>query len=271
MFFMRIRRLGRPLFFRRFTLLRRWTLRRALLIGLPVAAGLCLIASPLMAADATSRPAAALRADRADRPDRANRPDRAKDGQLLQQLRQAVQSLDLTQDQKSQLRDIFQQTAGDIRSIRQGTSTTQPAEKRAAIGDRLDQARQQIQQILTPAQLEKLRPQLQAIRDELKQHRQELAAHLTQRIDAALAQLNLSADQQQQITALREDLKAKIQAVKANPDDAAAKEALKTAVQDAREKFQQILTPEQKQQLKEMVRPEESPSTTPAPASPKGN
>lgn len=238
------RRLGRPMFIlRQFAFLRRWRMGRVLAITLPAVLGLTLLAPSAMAAPATTRPANKAPAERAKL---------AANKESIQQLREMIKTLDLTATQKSQVRDIIQKAAADIRAIRQDSSTTQPADKLALIRARLQQARQEISQVLTPEQLAKVQAQLQTIKDQVKAQRQEMGANLARKVDAALATLDLTDAQKAQIQQLRADIKAKVQAVQADPKNTAAREALKATMQSAREEFHQILTPEQLKQLKDL-------------------
>lgn len=242
------RRLGRPMFtFRRFAFLRRLRMGRILAITLPAVLGLSILAPSLLAATASTQPTNPVTADRARL---------AAKGQTIQQLREMIKSLDLSATQKTQVRDIIKNAATDIRAIRQNTASTQPADKLAQIRDRIQQARQEISQVLTPEQQAKVQAQMQTIKADMQAHRQEIGAALAKKVDAALATLNLTDAQKTHIQQLRSDIQTKVDALQANPKDTAARQALKTELQSAREQFQQILTPEQLKQLKEVKNPQ---------------
>ena len=89
---------------------------------------------------------------------------------MVQRIRQAVAQLDLTDDQKSQVKEIFDQAGGEVRDFArslQGIPRSQRMQKAQAFLKQLRQdIRQKLQGVLTPDQMQKLREKLEQWRQE---------------------------------------------------------------------------------------------------------
>lgn len=149
-----------------------------------------------------------------------------------------MKALNLTDAQKTQVKSIFQEAKTKAQAVRNDASLT-AEQKKAQIRDTFKGVREQIAQILTPEQKQKL--------DQFHKgmHRGE---------HRAFAALNLTDTQKTQVKAIFQDAKTKVEAVRA--DKSLTTDQAKAKVMEIRkasfEKVKQILTPEQIQKMEQM-------------------
>jgi Spy/CpxP family protein refolding chaperone len=174
-----------------------------------------------------------------------------------------LQSKNLTDAQKAQVKSIFQDAKTKVQAVRNDKSLT-PDQQKAQIRDIFTAAKEQVKQILTPEQQQKL-----------AQERKEMRGRGIRRV---LAALNLTDAQKTQVKALAEAQREEMQGLKEQarkadealrqlvfadaPDQgaiASAKAEVSTAQQallDARTanelKISQVLTPAQRAELRKM-------------------
>ncbi len=155
----------------------------------------------------------------------------------------AFAGLDLTTEQKAQIKAISQDQKARILTVNSDTSLS-PAAKKAQIKAIRADGQARINAVLTPAQQAKL-----------KANRQEKRAHKRERKDD-LAELNLTADQKAQIKAIHQNAKAQVAEVRTNSSlsDAEKKAQIKSIRVNSLQQVNALLTPEQQAKLAQMRR-----------------
>lgn len=193
----------------------------------------------------------------------AQRPNRGPKGELgaalLRRMQDQLANLDLTAEQTTAVDKILADVKEQVAALRADVQakTTTPAELRNRIQALAQETRQKIMEVLTPEQKQKAREQMAA--------NGPLA--MLERIQKAVAELNLTDDQKTKMQAIVADVREQAKGIreKAQNDRQAATQELQKLLRDSREKIMQLLTPEQSQKLAELVkdRPVGGPHATP--------
>jgi Spy/CpxP family protein refolding chaperone len=181
-----------------------------------------------------------------------SRPDPA---QILKMQRERLDQLNLTDDQKKKLDDLFATAADDLKKVDAGD--------RQAMGKVMGDLREKIAGILT---------------DEQKAKRAQAGpggpggprGNPADRLQAALDKADLSSDQKEKTKPIIEVVRKKFEELRSQiqgGDRAAIREKIKTLMDDTRDKLKDILTPEQAEKVKaalEAGRPPGAPGGRPA-------
>ncbi len=159
---------------------------------------------------------------------------------------QGLAKLNLSEAQKAQIKTIRQSSRTDMQAVKANTSLT-PEQKRAQLKTIHTNARNAVDEVLTPSQ----RAQLAQMKTERKANRQERKAA---RGEKMAQKLNLSESQRSQIASIRSRAQGDVQVVKSNTslsrEDKRAQ--LKTIRTNAQNAIADILTPAQLQQWQAM-------------------
>lgn len=157
-----------------------------------------------------------------------------------------VKQLGLTQDQIAQIREIAKKYHADVKNVRQSNATA--AEKKNQVATLRQGAIDAINAVLTPEQRDK------AIQNKFAERYLQPKARKAGMLKM-LEKLNLTEAQKAEIKSITQDTNAKIKAV--NADTSLTADAKKTQIKAIREESQQkikaLLTPEQQQQLQDMM------------------
>lgn len=163
---------------------------------------------------------------------------------LLGRLGFVLAQLNLTPDQRGQIKGFLETAQGKAKAIRQNTSLT-PVQKRAEMQPVVKELRESIMSILTPEQKARVR-MLSAMGPGPRV--------ILTRVRAALVRLNLSPAQKQQIKGIFEDAMAKAKVVRESNLTPAQKQPQIQAIEKAaRESIVAVLTPEQKAKLRKLL------------------
>jgi Spy/CpxP family protein refolding chaperone len=237
-------------------------------------------ALPLAAPAQTSPPAT--------RPQAAGSPGRGM--MLMQRVREDLQQLNLTEDQKGKIRDIFETFRDEMQAKRQELQGLTPAEVQAKIQDEFRKVTGKVEDVLMPEQKEKFRKQMDELREDARRGPAAAGAGATTRPGAGggaggpgagmldrlrdgLQKLELSDEQKQKIKTVFDDMRPKFQQVReqAQGDMQAAREKSRELVGELQNKLRTILTPEQQEKLRSIMRPPgaggaggDGPATAPA-------
>lgn len=167
-----------------------------------------------------------------------------------------MKDLNLTPDQKARLKTIHEEQRKEMEALKSNTSLTdaQKKEQRKALHDKY---RSQFESVLTPAQkaeMEKKKGDWQAQGKHREGKGKEGRAFKGGKRDGAAGiakDLNLSADQQQKMKALRADFRSKAEAVR--NDKSLSQEQKKAKFRELRQQQQEqmksVLTKEQQEKV----------------------
>ncbi len=150
--------------------------------------------------------------------------------------------LNLTADQKAQIKTILDDQKVRVQEVKSNTSLS-PADAKAQIKAIHVDTEARINAVLTPDQ----QAQLKQIRREERGDKRE---------NEGFKELNLTADQKAQIKSIRETAKAQIEAIKSNTSLSPAEQQaqIKTVRRSSMQSILALLTPEQQAQLKQWRR-----------------
>jgi hypothetical protein len=171
--------------------------------------------------------------------------------QNVERTKEDVTSLDLKDDQKTKLDAIFKDAAEQAKSLETEVASMQGRERAEKLQPFNRDLRDKVAGVLTDEQKQALRKKMAG----------RMAGQMTERWKRAVGELNLTADQQAKVDAVLADAqkKAETQAAEADPgQDAGGGRGpgggrLFAGMQETRQKIQDILTPEQKQKLDEIM------------------
>lgn len=217
----------------------------------------------------------------------ANRGRGAGPQQALSRFAQAVQKLDLSEQQRQQIKTVLDKARTDFSTMSQRwrTQNTPVEQRRQESRQLLQQVHQQISAVLTPAQQQTLRQQIRQSAGPLGQHRALRAgrrgpttlpevgvgrrgagpAMIVQRLHAAILKLDLSAEQKQKIASVVNDARQQIQSLQqqARGDRQELAQKVRTVAQNARRQINEVLTPDQRQKLRSLVQEDRRPGESP--------
>lgn len=185
---------------------------------------------------------AALEEMKENRGERGLRGKRGKRGHHGHPLGRALHRLDLSDEQKEQLKALREQRRGEMQERRQ--SGERPT--REEIEAHQAQIRSDLENILSSDQL--------AVLDEIKEKRGERGkrGHRGHHLGRALRQLDLSDDQQEQLKALRQEHRAEMKERRESGQKPTLEE-IEAHRAAGRAKVEAILTPEQVEALKGLL------------------
>jgi Iodothyronine deiodinase len=187
---------------------------------------------------------------------------------IIDRFKQAVTHITLSDDEKPKVDKIFEDASNQADELARRTEGPTLAERQQALGDFARQLRQNLSQVLTVGQMETVQLYLgpgassRPTADSFTGTGGGLFADLPK----AIAKLDLTPDQQQQIKDLMASTRQKLQDMRAQTDNGGLiRSQVQQFRQDLRTKLQAILTPDQMQTLMqnlEQMREEKGGATT---------
>lgn len=220
---------------------------------LPAVLAVVLAAPVAVRAEApTTQPDQSVRPERPNRERRQPRNQHRDPAAMLDRMHQTINGLDLSEEQKTKVDAIFAQAKSDFEALQQKWKQDDVAPR-----DRMEQGRklmrdlnQKVMAVLTDQQktaLKEKRKEMMEKRDRWQGHgrRGEMRGdrqgppEMMERMHRTLNELNLTDEQKQKIKEVMTD----------------AREKSRKIMEEAREQIDQILTPEQREKLKEIRRP----------------
>ena len=175
---------------------------------------------------------------------------------VLQGIRLQLDSLKLTDDQKNKIDALFAKAKDDFAAMDEQLKDLQMRERMQKVTERLTQLKTEVAALLDPQQ----KDQLEKLFPANRRPGAGGQGDLLQRFTKAAEQLDLSADQKAKIDKIVADFKAKMDDFRAQiqdgaiaPQEMAGK--IMPLVNDTRQQILDILTPEQRDKLHELMPP----------------
>lgn len=174
---------------------------------------------------------------------------RLQPGAFLNRLHELVNGLNLTADQKPKVEAMFAKASDDMKTTlasarEQGTDRREVGQKIRSI---MNDLRDGLKTILTEDQVQALQQQLPG----QSQANGGGPGQLLQRITSAFDKLNLSDDQKKQVEDVLKATRDQIEKIRgqatSGTDDTRGK--FRAAIEEARQKLENILTPDQKEKF----------------------
>ena len=207
-------------------------------------------------------------------------------GMLLERARSAMEGLNLTDDQKSKVEEIFKKARTDFEAMRPDLQTMDPQVRYQKIGEFVKGVREELSQVLTADQRAEMDKKLAQGQQNFRGAPPTSAPaggaargagprtgqnggpfSYFDKLRDNLSKLDLTDDQKAKIKELGDDLKAKGQALREEAQNGGqgVREKVRDLFQETRQKLAGILTPDQQEKLREMMgRPGDPPTTGPA-------
>ena len=168
---------------------------------------------------------------------------------IVERFRNAISTMDLTVDQRAAANALLDKADQDAASLAANLAQLPPPQRFQKVMSLVGQLRQGLSQILSPTEqqelLQKVRPQGNG---------QNSPPIRLFRLQQALQQMDLSDDQKQQISAMFQDIRQQGQSLRAEMQ---AGQDIRQQLQDMsaqiRKQLGQILTPNQRQQLRRLM------------------
>jgi Spy/CpxP family protein refolding chaperone len=209
-------------------------------VRMVICAGLIGLSAAVTSADPTTLPSATRPAGAA-----ARRPGPSY---VVQRLRRMVSQLSLTDDQKTKVSEIFDQATRQAQDLSQSLGDLSPVERGQKLSAFAGQIRQQLAQVLSDDQMktlqQKVGPASRPAGGDFP------SGEMVGNIQQAVAKLDLSPNQQQQVKDLIDSALKKAADLRAQAINGAdVQTQMQQLRQDVRSKLQSILTPDQMQSL----------------------
>lgn len=178
-------------------------------------------------------------------------------GELLESLEKLKRAaVEIAGDQnKEKVEALFKRAVAEVHTARE-TLEKLDAERRRhleAMRDALDKVRAELMETLTPEQQEKLRQAAGQLGVDLPAAGR--GQGFAQRLEEAMERLQLTAEQREKVAKIRREMQEKMRGLRERfeGDRQGLAEAARELMQDLRQKLGEILTPEQQQQLRDML------------------
>jgi Spy/CpxP family protein refolding chaperone len=178
-------------------------------------------------------------------------PGRMSPVQTVERSKEDVMSLDLKDDQKTKLDAIFKDAGEQAKSLETEVASLQGRERAEKLQPFGRDLREKVSGVLTEEQKQALRKKMAG----------RMATQMTERWQRALGELNLTADQKTKVDALLADAQKKMESQAAEADPGQGQGQGRgpgggfAAMRETRQKIQDLLTPEQKTKLDELMPP----------------
>jgi Spy/CpxP family protein refolding chaperone len=179
-------------------------------------------------------------------------PSRPENGGLqfamLQRVRKAVDELKLSDEQKAKIDKMFTTAETELKEARESANGDRQAIAQKA-RETFNKLRDDLMSVLDEDQKQQLRSKLQTAA--------QRGGDLVARLRGAMEKLELNDDQKKKVRDLFEDAgkQARDLRDKARAGDQEARDKLRTLMQGTRQKLGDVLTEEQKQKLRDLLRP----------------
>lgn len=187
---------------------------------------------------------------------------------LIPRLRSGVATLNLSDDQKTQVNSILDAAEQDAKTLTDQLQNLSPPERYQKIGPFIRKLRTDLAGAMDADQFKTLSQNFPILRDPGGNGPATRRSGPTTRgngaapprpaerleaLRAALAKLDLSDEQKKKVADLLASLQAKLQDIRQSPDSGDAQARLQQLRQDIRSKLQEILTPDQMQQFRDLM------------------
>ncbi len=235
-----------------------------------VTAGVLWVAPMALAQPAATQPAATQPAD----PRRAGGEQMPPPEEMIERLRTQALDLFLTDDQRTKINESLDKAKSDVEALKD-----KGEEGREQVRDRLRQANRDVMVLLEEDQRQELRQKMRGDGGMRGFGRggggrggfggggggfgggggpstRPMEAMMVERLKENLKKLELTPEQQSQVDTLIAQTQEKLEAIRKEAEAAGeqTREKFRTVMQDSRTQMQTILTPEQQEKLRELMR-----------------
>jgi Spy/CpxP family protein refolding chaperone len=197
----------------------------------------------------------------ADRPDTAGRGPAA----LLQRVRDVVNDLKLTDEQKAKVEDLMQQARQDLRQMMQTVRDLPLAERREKVRSFVLDVSEKIAGVLSDEQRATFRKKIEELREQVQGGGRAAGAGrgagaeepgpVVRRLREAIGKLDLSEEQKQKVESLLKETQEKAQILRrdAQADAQNLRAKGRELIAETRAKLSEILSPDQQAKLRELM------------------
>ncbi len=172
---------------------------------------------------------------------------------FLARSRALFDDIDLTEEQKQKIDDLFKEAGDDLRDMQQHSP---PTERVARAREYLATLRDKVNSLLTEEQKKTLKQKLTTV---------QAGARMLDQLRQSMSELDLSDQQRQTVEMLTAKAKDRIEALRGETDPDALRDRVRVIGQEFAEGIQKVLTDEQRRKLRELMqklREERNPAAT---------
>src|SRR5688500_14402229 len=195
-------------------------------------------------------------------------------GLMLDRARAAVDELQLTPEQKTKVDAIFKEARAELDGLKTQLESMDLRERMAEAREFFEGVRADLAFVLTPEQRQQMQQKLEQLRQNAAGGAGAMPPPgiLAERLREALPQLKLSDEQAQRAKALFDDVRPRADALRQQIEtgDADARQKARELSEETRQKLREILTPQQQEQLRQMMSRPTSPPPQDGPRRPGG-
>ncbi len=166
---------------------------------------------------------------------------------MIDHLKDAIKDLNLTDEQKPKVEEILKKASGEIEKLGQEKGA-EPRQRMQKFMEIRRGAIEDLKAVLNEQQQQTLQEKLPQPRD--------MAAGMVERLHEAVGKLDLTAEQKDQVKTALQDARTKFQAARGDGergDPKAMREKMRPIMDELRETMRQILTPEQQETLRKSM------------------
>ena len=186
-------------------------------------------------------------------------------GAMLDRARAALDELKLTPEQKTKVDTIFKEARAELEQMRTQLESMDVRERMAETREFFEGVRADLAFVLTPEQREQMQKKFEQMRQNAGGAGSPGAMPppgvLAERLREVLPQLKLSGEQAQRVKELFDDVRPRADALRQQIEtgDAEARQKARELAEETRQKLREMLTPQQQEQLRELMRQPMSP------------
>jgi hypothetical protein len=199
-----------------------------------------------------------------------SRPVEVGGGFMLDRLRQIIADLHVSPEQQTKIDATLDKARTDMRDMIEELRQADPQTRRQRIQQFRSKLSEDISSILNSDQVKEFQEKIGELRQQAggasTQPANRIAA-MSQRLRAALDQIDLSDDQKTKVKQTLDDARQRLEDLRAEvqSDPTQAREKFQTITQDLRQQLRGILTPDQQQKLRSIMGPPNEESAAPPP------
>jgi Spy/CpxP family protein refolding chaperone len=192
---------------------------------------------------------------------------------MLDRSRAALDELKLTPEQKTKVDTIFKEARAELEQMRTQLESMDVRERMAETREFFEGVRADLAFVLTPEQRQQMQQKFEQIRQNPGPGGPGAGALpppgvIAERLREVIPQLKLSDEQAQRMKELFDDVRPRADALRQQVEtgDAAARQKARELSEETRQKLRELLTPQQQEKLRELMR---QPMSAPPPDGPR--
>jgi Spy/CpxP family protein refolding chaperone len=181
-------------------------------------------------------------------------------GPLLDRLPQLLDDFELTPEQRRQVEDAIEEARQEIQALRREVPDLLPRERVARIDELVRELRDEVMAALDSDQRERLRRRIDRLQERWRETapaREQISGRMLQRLRESMRQLELTPEQREEIDQILSQAREQMQEMQQHLEEEMhrRREEIRQLFEQTREDLHDVLTPEQRQRLRDLLPP----------------